>query len=142
MPRQFMYDSVGSLPSISSKFGDRVMSTGAGEGPEGEGDMPTAPFVIIRAETNQRPIFLAAAPEVRIRQQRYQVWVHWQGGDTTASDDLVKELEDLLPLKAPTVTGEGNIMECRWEDTSPDGYDDHFSTDTRYVTFLVTYKAA
>ena len=141
MPRQFMYDSVTSLPTVHSLFGDRVMSTGAGEGPEGDGDMPTAPFVIIRAQTNQRPVFLPAAPEVKVKQQRYQVWVHWQGGDTTPADDLVKELEDQVPPMAGVKTSEGNIMECRWEDTSEDGYDDHFKTNTRYVTFLVTYKA-
>lgn len=140
MPRQFMYDSVMTMPSISAKFGDRVMSTGAGEGPEGEDDRPTTPFVIVRAQTNQRPIFLPG--EVKVKQQRYQVWVHWDGGDTTAADDLVKELEDEMPSKAPVKTAEGNIMECRWEDTSGDGYDDHYGTNTRYVTFLVTYKAA
>lgn len=141
MPRQFMYDSVKTMPSITSKFGDRIMSTGAGEGPDGDGDRPTTPFVIIRAQTNQRPVFAPQTPEMKVKQQRYQVWIHWEGGDTTPADDLVKELEDGMPTKAPTKTAEGNIMEVRWEDTSGDGYDDHYGTNTRYVTFLVTYKA-
>lgn len=140
MPRQFMYDSVMTMPTIASVFGSRVMATGAGEGPEGEGDLPDVPFVIIRAQTNQRPVFMPG--EVKVKQQRYQVWIHWRGGDTDASDDLVKDLEDRMPLLAPSKTAEGNIMECRWEDTSEDGYDDHYKTNTRYVTFLVTYKAA
>jgi hypothetical protein len=135
-----MYDSVKSMPSMSTKFGDRLMATGAGEGPEGDGDMPDAPFVIIRAATNQRPVFMPSTPEMKVKQQRYQVWIHWKGGDTDPSDALAKELEDQVPPMAGVRTAEGNIMDCRWEDTSGDGYDDHYGTNTRYVTFLVTYR--
>lgn len=139
MPRKFMYDSVMAMPSITSHFGGRVMAVGAGEGPGGDDDRPTTPFVIIRAQTNQNQVFM---PQGTPKQQRYQVWVHWDGGDTTDADALVRELEDGLWPLAPVKTAEGWIMECRWEDTSGDGYDDHYRTNTRYVTFLVTYREA
>lgn len=141
MPRKFMYDSVLTMPSVPGQFGSRVMATGAGQGPGGETDRPTTPFIIIRAQTNQRPILMPAASEMKVKQQRYQVWVHWDSDDTTPADDVVAELENLMPTKAGVATAEGNIIECRWEDTSEDGYDDHYATNTRYVTFLVTYKA-
>ena len=135
MPRQFMYEAVSSLPTVQASFGGRVMSVGAGEGPGGEDDRPTVPFIIIRSSTNQRG-------EGRVKQQRYQVWVHWSGGDTTPADNAVVELENVLPGKAGVSSPDGYIMDVRWEDTSGDGYDDHYGTNVRYVTFLATYSTA
>jgi hypothetical protein len=51
-------------------------------------------------------------------------------------------LEDLVPATAPQQHADGWIMDTKWEDTSGDGFDDHYGTTVRYVTFLVTYRPA
>ena len=138
MSRQFIYDAVMLCPKATSTFGSRVFAPGGAEGPGGEGDAPATPFVMIRAATQQNLVGGGSKP----KQQRYQVYVHDTPGDTTNIDDLVKQLEDQVPTRAPVAKTEGWIMDCRWEDTSGDGYDDHYSTTVRYVTFLVTWRPA
>jgi hypothetical protein len=130
-----MYDAVMACPKASDPFGERVFAPGGAEGPGGEGDSPDRPFVMIRAATNQ-PGIRGGAP----KQQRFQVYVHDTPGDTTNIDDLQKELEDTVPGQAPVANAEGWIMDCVWEDTSGDGFDDHYGTTVRYVTFLVTWR--
>jgi hypothetical protein len=50
-------------------------------------------------------------------------------------------LEKYIPTLAPAKLASGEVvMDAKWEDTSGDGYDDHYLTSTRYVTFLLTYK--
>jgi hypothetical protein len=132
-----MYESVMACPLAADRFGSRVFSTGAGEGPEGGGDSPDRPFVVIRAAVNQPGVRGGAA-----KQQRFQVYVHDIPGDTTNIDDMQKQLEDLVSQRAPVATTEGWIMDCVWEDTSGDGFDDHYGTTVRYVTFLVTWRPA
>lgn len=136
--RKFMYDGVTAIAPVA--FGDRVFESGAVEGPEGEGDSPDNPFIVIRASTNQPPLFMSR--EVKVKQSRFQVWVHDTPGDTSTIDAMVKTLEDDLPDAAPYVEDGNHYMECRWEDSSADAYDDHFQTTTRYVTFLVTWRPA
>ena len=137
MCRAYMYEAVSACPKASSAFGDRVFAPGGAEGPGGEGDSPARPFVMIRAATNQ-PGVRGGKP----KQQRFQVYLHDTPGDTTNIADLQKELEDLVPATAPTAHADGWIMDTTWEDTSGDGYDDHYNTTVRYVTFLVTYRPA
>lgn len=139
MARQWMYDQVMACDKVQETVDDRVFSTGSVEGPEGDGDSPARPFIVIRASTNTRPLSLNMAPT---KQSRYQVWVHDSPGDTTNIDDIVQQLENRLPAMAPSSNVEGRITDCRWEDTSGDGYDDHYGTTTRYVTYLVTWRPA
>lgn len=139
MPRKWMYDEVLACPKVQGAVADRIFGTGSVEGPEGDGDSPDRPFIVIRASTNQRPLLLNMSPT---KQTRYQVYVHDAPGDTTAMDDIVEQLENRLPGRAPADNVEGHITDCRWEDTSGDGFDDHYGTTTRYVTFLVTWRPA
>lgn len=141
--RKWMYEAVKSCDGQTEFSADRIMTTGAVEGPEGDGDSPARPFIVIRAATNQPPLQLGSAS--KIKQQRYQIWLHREPGSMLDIDDFCKSLEDGIPAMAPDNSSEwvpDVIMEARWEDTSGDGYDDHFKTTTRFVTFLVTYNPA
>lgn len=131
--RSWMFVAVNSTPGSAGLLGGRVMTTGAAEGPDGNGDAPDTPFAVIRAATNQ-------PGQGPVKQQRYQVWVHTQPGTLTPTDDFMKALEKHIPMLAPDKTADGVVMEVRWEDTSGDAYDDHFQTTTRYASFLMTYK--
>lgn len=137
MARKWMYDRVMACPKVVTNVTDRIFGTGSVEGPGGDGDSPQRPFIVVRAATNQRPIGLNMVPT---KQQRFQVYFHDTPGDTTAMDDVVEQLENIVPTVNGEASSEGWITNCRWEDTSGDGFDDHYGTTTRYVTFLVTWR--
>lgn len=133
--RKWIYESVLSTPDRASVFGTRVHTTGAGEGDD-PGEAPDKPFIIIRLGMKN-----STQPQTRVKQQRAQVWIHWEPGSMIGIDDFAVALEKHIPTLAPAKPASGEVvMDAVWEDTSGDGYDDHYLTSTRYVTFLVTYN--
>lgn len=137
--RKWLYESVVSSPSQDEFSGGRVLSSGGVEGDEGQGDSPSRPFIVLRLSTNQQ---ITRLPGATIRQQFVQVWLHTEPGSMIPTDDLCEELSKHLPAQAPAKREDEVIIECDWRDTSSDGFDDHYQTATRFVTFLVTYKTA
>lgn len=135
MMRKWMFAAVNSTPGRVALIGDRLMTTGAVDGPAGDGDRPDTPFAVLRAATNQGGMG-------HVKQQRYQVWLHRDPGSMIDIDDFMKALEEHVPTLAPSQTAEGVVMDAKWEDTSGDGFDDHFQTVTRYASFLLTYNPA
>lgn len=133
--RKWMFAAVNSCPGSSALLGGRLMTTGAVDGPDGDGDAPATPFAVLRAATNQTGMG-------HVKQQRYQVWIHTTPGSMISTDEFLKSLENHIPSLTPSKTAEGVVIDARWEDTSGDGFDDHFQTTTRYATFLITYNPA
>lgn len=140
--RDWIYDKVISCPSQADVAGGRVFTTGAVDGPTSEvEDIPAMPFIVIRLGVKDN----TGLPGSRIKQQGAQIWVHSDPNSDTGSsmlptDDLLRELETWLPGQAPEVVDGEVIIDCAWQFTSGDGYDDHFRSTTRYVTVLVTFK--
>lgn len=132
--RKWLYEAVKSCPGQQEFSAGRVMTTGSVEGPGGVDDAPDKPFIVIRLSTAD------PFPGTSVKQQRGQVWLHDNPGSLLDTDGLCEALADHVPAQAPAVRPEAVIMECEYEETSGDGFDDHFQTDTRYVTFRITYK--
>lgn len=135
--RKWMYENVTGCPGVSGFAADRVYTSGGAGGELGPDDMPSKPFIMIRLGINQQGTRL---PGTTIRQQSVQVWLHTEQGSMLSTDALAEALQKHLPAQAPEKRADEVIIECEWLDTSGDGYDDHFKTETRYVTFLVTFK--
>lgn len=133
--RKWAYDTVKACPGLSDFAGDRVFSSGSVDGPEA--DSPERPFVVIRFSTNQ-----SGLPKTKVKQQRFQAWLHMEPGSMLPIDDLCLAMEDWVPSQAPQLNNGYRIMECVWEFTSPDTFDDHYKTETRYVEFLTTFRPA
>jgi hypothetical protein len=135
--RKWLYAAVVDCPRQEELIGGRVYSPGSVEGPDGPGDNPDGDFIVIRFSTNQPPIGM---PGSKVKQQRAQVWVHSLPGSMLPLDEMCDELEDWLPAQAPAVFEGDVVMDCKWEDTFGDAYDDHYGTNTRFVSVLITYK--
>lgn len=135
--RAWLYETVLSCPDQADFSGGRVYTSGGVEGAEGPGDTPARPFIINRLSVNQQ---ITRLPGTTIRQQSVQVWLHTDPGSMLDTDDMAESLTTWLPSQTPAKRMGEVIIDCEWQDTSGDGYDDHYKTQTRYVTFLVTYK--
>lgn len=133
--RKWLYARVKSCPGQTEFSSDRIFSSGSVDGVEA--DSPDKPFIVIRFSLNQ-----AGLPRTKVRQQRFQVWLHTEPGSMLPTDVLCQELSEWLPSQAPAQFEDEWIMDCLYETTSSDGYDDHFKTETRYVEFLGTYRPA
>lgn len=129
--RKWAYEATKACTGMEEFSGGRVYSSGSVDGPEA--DSPERPFVVIRFSTNQRGL-------ARVKQQRFQVWLHTEPGSMIPIDELCEQLEEWLPSQAPVRHGSDWIMDCVWEFTSPDTFDDHYKTETRYVEFLATFR--
>lgn len=132
--RKWSYETVASSPGVSEAFASRIYGPGAVEGAE-PGDSPTRPFIVIRFSTRDSALG-------GVKQQRIQVWLHDDNSSMLPMDSIANGLEKWLPDNAPAWHDGDWIMDCVWEDTSGDGFDDHYQTQTRYVTFLITYRPA
>ncbi len=130
--RKWINAVVKSCPGQVALTGDRVYGPASVEGDE-PGDSPTRPFIVIHFSTHVRGLG-------GVKQQRVQVWVHDDKTTMLPVDGLIADLEEHVPAQAPQSYDGDWIMDCVWEDTSGDGFDDHFNTNVRYITFLVTYK--
>lgn len=115
----------------------RVYSSGA-VGAEIPGDSPTRPFAVIRFATEAAGLL----PSYPIHQRRFSVWVHDEPGTMENIDAAAKQLKEDLPATVPVLFEGDRIMECLWEGTSEDFYDDHFGTNVVRVDFNATYKPA
>jgi hypothetical protein len=135
--RKWLYAAVKSCPGQAEMVQNRIYSTGGVEGDEGPGDNVEPPFIVLRFGTNNNP----RMPGSTVKRQFAEVWVHTSPGSMIPTDDLVGELEKWLPSQAPARYQEDRIMECDWQFTSGDGFDDHYRTTTRYVEVLVTFNA-
>lgn len=131
--RKWAFDAVSTCPGQVEFAANRIYSSGSVDG--AEADSPTRPFIVIRFSTKQ-----LALPKTKVKQQGFQVWLHMEPGSMLPIDDLAGELEDWLPSQAPVRAHGDWIMDCAFQFTSPDTFDDHYKTETRYAEFLVTFR--
>lgn len=136
--RKWMYQTVDGLEAASTFAAGGIHTSGGTEGDDGPSDAPAKPFIVIRLGTNQQ---IVRMPGSKVKQQLVQVWLHTEPGTMLPTDEVAAALEEHVPAQAPAKTDEFIIIAAEWMDTSGDGYDDHYGTETRYVTFLVTFKA-
>jgi hypothetical protein len=131
--RKWVYESVVACDKPEG-WGNRVFSSGSVDQPDG--DSPQRPFIVIRLSTAATPL-----AGTQIKQQNFQVWMHRVPGSMLNVDELALNMERHMEAAAPAQVTGFNIMECSWQFTSEDQYDDHFKTSTRFAAFLATYKA-
>lgn len=134
--RKLVYTKVSALPGLGIAPAN-VFSSGA-TGLAVPGKSPTRPFAVVRFQPDA-PGLLSTYP---VHQQRFNVWVHDEPGTMERIDTAVKVLKEDLPGALPGVLDGLRVIECVWEGTFSDGYDDHFGTNVTYVDFMATYKPA
>lgn len=112
----------------------RIFNSG-GTGAEKPGDSPTRPFAVIRNDLDAPGVL----PSFPISQLRWSIWLHDEPGSMKTINAGVQRVKTLVPQFNP----QGQdvwVMECSWQASGPDSYDDHYKTMTRYVDFLATFK--
>jgi hypothetical protein len=115
--------------ALPSAFGNRVISSGAA-------DSPTAPFVVIQMGVEQPVLGMPASAQVQTIP--FIVWVHDKPGSMLNIDDAAVALKHALPTPDGAAVGGMSVFECKWDSTGEDAYDDHYSTNTRPVRFVLT----
>lgn len=129
--RTFVYETITGIQDLLVPD-DRVYSSGS---TGANNDSPTRPFIIIRSQTTQ-----PGMRRERPVQQRFQVWLHNDPGSMLPTDTELDKIRDALVARSGSWWGAVFIMDVEWENTSPDLYDDHYKTNTRYAEFLITAK--
>jgi hypothetical protein len=108
---------------------ERVFSSGAA----GIGDdSPLRPFIVIRS--GREDLGISSDEVFPVKQHRFQFWVHDEPGTMLRVDVMM----DIVKNTVMTATLPGTIQNRKWEGVSPDGYDDHYLTNTRYGEVLLT----
>lgn len=134
--RKMVYQkAIGLADFIAVVPVDRLFSAGAA-GMKNPGDSPSRPFAVVRFQPDNPGL----VPKLPASQQRFSIWIHDEPGSMDNIEDAVAALRDGLPSALPGLLEGTRVMECVWEGTSADGYDDHFGTTTVYVDFMATYK--
>jgi hypothetical protein len=128
--RTWIYNLVKNIAGMAAIVGDRVYSSTGVE----DNDVPDRPFLMVHMGLEQPPLGMRV-PEARAQEVPFDVVVHDEPGSMLSIDQACVLLKTALPAAAPAVVGGMSVYECRWEDTSGDGYDDHFKTVTRRVSF-------
>lgn len=124
--RTWVYNIIRAL-ALPGGMADRVISSGAS-------GSPIKPFIIVSMGMEE-PI-LGLSRSTRTQTIPFDVWIHDAPGSMVQNIDAAAVLiKDALPAASPAVVGGMSILDCRWEETSNDLYDDHFGTNTRRVSF-------
>ena len=136
--RKLVFERITGLVEFTSVIpAARVFSPGA-VGMKNPGHSPIRPFAVMRFQPDNPGM----VPKLPMSQQRFNVWLHDEPGSMDNIEDAVAALKKGLPGALPGVSENLRVIECVWEGTSADGYDDHFGTTTVYVDFMATYKPA
>jgi hypothetical protein len=134
--RKWAYEQVTGLPGLGIPAA-RVYSSGS-VGETIPGDSPSRPFAVIRLA----PEIPGLLPGYPVHQRRFGVWIHDDPGTMEKLDAAAKIIKDGLHHPVPVMYEGIFIMDCVWEGTSEDFYDDHFLTNVVRVDFLLTHKLA
>jgi hypothetical protein len=134
--RKMVYAAVTGITGFEIPD-DQVFSSGA-VGHKKPGDSPSRPFAVVRFNPDN-PGLVSRYP---LHQRRFSVWLHDEPGSMDKIETAVAQLKLELPPSLPGVLEGLRVIDCVWEGTSADGYDDHFGTNTVYVDFMATYRPA
>lgn len=125
---EWIYQNVlNALPS-----GMTLMSSGA-SGAKEAGNSPSRPFAVWHGDGSMGGLG-------HVKQKVISVWVHDDPGTLARINLAIEDLEGTLPAAAPYRDGEITVMDCSWQFSSADAFDDFFKTNTRYAEFRLTWR--
>lgn len=104
----------------------------------GSADNPAPPFMVVSMGVEQPPLGMPASS--RTQQIPFTVWVHDKPGSMVRIDEMAVALKDGLPTDLGAVVGGMSVLGLAWTDIGEDAYDDHYSTNTRPVRFVLTTR--
>ena len=126
--RTWIYNRITALP-LPAGMATRVTSSG-------NADNPVRPFITL-AMGPEQPV-LGMPAEAAVQRVPFDVILHDKPGSMLNIDDAAVTIKNSLPTPDGAVVGNMSVYECRWDMTSSDGYDDHYGTNTRTVSFILT----
>lgn len=134
--RTWVYNRIRGLSGIPAAFGSppRVLSSG------NDDTNPVKPFLLVSFGVEQPP--LGSVAEMRVQRIPFTVYPHDIPGSMLNIDDAAVALKNGLPMNSGVVVGGMSVYNLEWEETGEDGYDDHFSTNTRPVRFWMMTRRA